>query len=210
MGGVGSGNFWRWDSRTTTDAYRSLDVRRWARDGFLVPGSSFGWQWTQGGHTLASIRAEVGENHVTLDYRARDGGGDWEPMRYAVHLDATPCHLGGGRRWFLCPARGCGRRVAILYGGKVFACRRCYSLAYPSQNETHSDRAARRADHIRDRLGWEPGILNGHGPKPKGMHWRTFERLVAEHDKWCDLSCALMFGRLANLTGAAHRLSAIP
>ena len=44
------------------------------------------------------------------------------------------------------------------------------------------DRATRRADTIRRRLGWEPGILNGNGLKPKGMHWCTFERLQGEHD----------------------------
>ncbi|SEL93955.1 hypothetical protein SAMN05444413_1243 [Roseivivax marinus] len=210
MGGLGSGNYWRWDARPTTDAYRRLDVRRWARDGLLRPGSRFGWQWRRDGETLASINAEVSHGFVTLDYRARDGGDDWQPMRYDVHLDATPCHLGGTRRWFLCPARGCGKRVAVLYGGKVFACRRCYGLAYPSQNENHADRAARRADRIRDRLGWEPGILNGSGTKPTGMHWRTFERLVAEHDEWCIMSCAMMLERLATQTSAAPHLSAIP
>ena len=40
---------------------------------------------------------------------------EWE--RYPVFLDTTLCHIGGERHWFLCPARGCGRRVAILYGG---------------------------------------------------------------------------------------------
>ncbi len=34
---------------------------------------------------------------------------------------------------------------------------------------------------IRVRLGWEPGILNGEGGKPKWMRWRTFERLTAQH-----------------------------
>lgn len=32
------------------------------------------------------------------------------------------------------------------------------------------------------RLGWESGIPNGNGDKPKGMHWRTFERLQSTHD----------------------------
>jgi hypothetical protein len=35
---------------------------------------------------------------------------------------------------------------------------------------------------FRARLGWEPGILNGGGEKPKCMRRRTFERLAAEHD----------------------------
>jgi hypothetical protein len=30
-------------------------------------------------------------------------------------------------------------------------------------------------------MSWEPGFLNGGGNKPKGMHWRTFERLQALH-----------------------------
>jgi len=34
---------------------------------------------------------------------------------------------------------------------------------------------ARRADRIRDKLGWETGILNSPGEKPKEMHWKTFE-----------------------------------
>ena len=40
----------------------------------------------------------------------------------------------------------------------------------------------RRADKLRERLKWEDGVLNASGGKPKGMHWRTFERLRARHD----------------------------
>jgi hypothetical protein len=80
--------------------------------------------------------------------------------------------------------------VAILYGGNIFACRHCYRLAYPCQRETADDRAARRADRIRARLRWEPGILNGDGGKPKGMRWRTFERLTVEHEAFVGKSLA--------------------
>jgi hypothetical protein len=61
-------------------------------------------------------------------------------------------------------------------------CRHCYQLAYASAREDISDRAARRADKLRARLGWKPGILNLNGGKPKWMRWRTFEPLAAEHD----------------------------
>lgn len=51
------------------------------------------------------------------------------------------------------------------------------SLVYRCQRETDDDRACRRADTIRRRLGWEPGIVNSNGLKPNGMQWRTCERL---------------------------------
>ena len=58
---------------------------------------------------------------------------------------------------------------------------------------------ARRADKLRDKLGWEPGILNGDGIKPKGMHWRTFERLKVEHDALVGASLAGMAQRFGLL-----------
>jgi len=47
----------------------------------------------------------------------------------------------------------CGKRVAILYGGNTFICRHCRELAYPSQRETDYERAARRTNRIREKLG---------------------------------------------------------
>mgnify|MGYP000471735892 CR=1 FL=1 len=101
-----------------------------------------------------------------------------------VRISATPCHYGGHRYWFTCPAQGCGRRVAKLYSGRIFACRHCYQLAYPSQREASFERSRRRADKIRERLGWadDPDLMEG--IKPKGMHWQTYHRLVAELDEW--------------------------
>ena len=181
MGGPGSGNRWRYGARSTTDDYRTIDVRRWAREGLLRPGYWGGWQWTRNGETVASIQMQAEQDRVTLTYRHRSGGEDWKDEQYPVPIVRTPCSLGGSRAWFLCPAIGCGRRVAILYGGGIFACRHCYQLAYASSREDASDRT-RRADRLRARLGWEPGILNGEGSKPKWMRWHTFQRLRAEHD----------------------------
>jgi hypothetical protein len=56
-------------------------------------------------------------------------------MCQAEHVAAMPCHLGGARRAFLCSTGRCGRRVGILYGGKVVACRHCRGTAYLSQAE---------------------------------------------------------------------------
>jgi hypothetical protein len=182
MGGPGSGNRWRYGAKSTTDDYLTLDVRRWAREGVLRPGNRNGWQWTRNGETVASIQMRAEQERVILIYRHRSGGAEWKDEQYPVRIVCTPCHLGGSRAWFLCPAVGCGRRVAILYGGGIFACRHCYQLACASSREDTGARSIRRADRLRARLGWEPGILNGEGGKPKWMRWRTFERLTARHD----------------------------
>ena len=180
MGGFGSGRGQH--GKDTTSDMRPLDIRKLQRDSLLTPGRAFGWHWMVNGEEVASIQMRTEFDRVILNYRSRSDGGKWQPMEYPVNLEWTPCNFGGRRAWFLCPARGCGRRVAILFGGSIFACRHCHKLAYPCQRETDDDRAARPADTIRRRLGWKPGILNGEGGKPRGMHWRTFERLRAEHD----------------------------
>ena len=179
MGGFGSGR--RGGKSTTADMW-ALDVRKVQRAGRLTPGQSFNWQWSRNGEPVANINLHTGTDRVTLNYKARDRGGEWQSMNYPVRVGWTPCNYGGRRAWWICPAAGCGRRVAVLYGGGVYACRHCHKLAYGTQRENAGDRAGNRADKLRDRLDWEPGILNGSGCKPKGMHWRTFERLQAMHD----------------------------
>ena len=187
MGGFGSG---RHGGKSTTGDMHVLDIRKIARAGRLTPGQSFGWQWTCNGEKIASINMRTDTDRVTLDYRARDRGGEWQAMNYQVRLSWTPCTYGGQRAWWLCPAVGCGRRVAVLYGGKIYACRHCHQLAYRTQREQPHDRAASKADKLRDRLQWKAGILNGNGSKPKKMHWATFERLQARHDALVNQSFA--------------------
>ena len=96
---------------------------------------------------------------------------------YAVAIQWTPCHYGGSRPWFVCPAKGCGRRVAILYGGSIFACRHCYQLAYPSQQESAAGRALHKAQAIRVKLGGTANLTHPFPLKPKHMHAATYEQL---------------------------------
>jgi len=182
MGGIGSGRRDHSGAKNTTNHYRHIDVRTWRREDLLDPQQAFVWQWQRHGEVVASIQVRTETDRLILFYRHSSRSSDWEDKRYPVYLDWTKCHLGGKRPWFLCPAPGCGRRVAILYSGAIFACRQCCQLAYASQRETRGDRAIRRADRIRHKLDWDPGVLNGSGWKPKRMHWRTFHRLTAQHD----------------------------
>ena len=187
MGGVGSGSWYRFDKKTTVGECRSLDVRRLHREELLKPGRLFLWSWSRVGREIASIGALVeghdGPEQVIFLYRHRRGPGDeWEDVQEPVELDWTPCTFGGERPWFICPGAGCGRRVAILYGpGRYFLCRHCYDLAYQSQRDNEMYRALHRAQDIRQRLGGSANMMEPFPEKPKGMHWRTYERLWWEH-----------------------------
>jgi hypothetical protein len=101
-------------------------------------------------------------------------------MEHSVSITWTPCNYGGERAWFICPALGCGRRVAILYGGRVFACRRCYQLAYESQRLTARDRVLAKAQKIRLQLCGSTSTFERFPRKPKRMHRNTYERLRRE------------------------------
>ena len=201
LGGSCSGQRWDRRARDLTDLYLSLDVRQLRREGLLEPGRLFRWRWTGEGEMVAAVDVRIDAERVNLSYRTRgEDRDDWAAKEYAVTIERTPCHFGGSRPWLLCPVAGCGRRVAILYGGPIFACRHCHRLAYRCQRETVDERAARRADKIRGRLGWPPGLWNARGNKKKGMNWRTFGRLAMSHE-------AFAAAAFRALTREAHRLS---
>jgi hypothetical protein len=167
-----------------------IDIRRWRKSGHLEPGMRFISQWFKGPEVCAGIRVHVESYwHVWLSYHyARHGVA--EDLLYPITIDWTACHLGGHRPWFICPNSDCGRRSAILYADRTFQCRKCLELRYPSQREPRYDRLARRAETIRQRLGWTPGILAGPEPKPKHMHWATFWRLFDEHERFAEAAVA--------------------
>ena len=136
MGGYGSGT--RSDSRDTTDAYREVDIRFMLRRDCLKAYAMEQLFWSREGVQVASVNYVTASDRITLRYSASSRGREAEHFEYPVFIDRTRCLYGGTRAWFLCPARGCGKRVATLFGGRIFACRKCYDLAYPSQRESLS------------------------------------------------------------------------
>lgn len=185
MGGLGSGRRSSYSGKPETSDSIPLDIRKIIRKGLLVPGSSFSWQWTVNDRQVAgiSIRVDFLESMV-LSYRLKSTG---KVVEQRVQTQTSPCRLGGHRSWFTCPR--CRKRVAVLYGpGQYFACRQCGGLGYATQKERASDRASTKANKLRRRLGWEAGILNGNGGKPKGMHWTTYQRLESRHDALVQVS----------------------
>jgi hypothetical protein len=104
-----------------------------SRNGYLGPGAAFTLCWSRNEIQTGAIQGRTTLNFIVLSYRHQQHGSDkWQQKEYPAELVRTPCHFGGERTWCLCPARGCGRRVAVLYGSGIFACRHCHQLAYES------------------------------------------------------------------------------
>ncbi len=176
MGGFGSGGRIFHGAKTIVEHRRWIDVRLWQQGGFLTPGRVSKWKWP-----TAAIGVLAESERVVLFYRHRYGDEEWQSVECVVLLERTPCNYGGNRTWFSCPK--CSRRVAILYlGGRIVGCRRCYNLVYQSQRLDWKSRALRRAQSIRERLGATVNMFEPFPDKPKGMHWRTYDRLRALHD----------------------------
>lgn len=167
MGGRGSGRY-SYSLRLTTEDACPFDIRRLARAGVLTPGRYFEWEWTCGALSKGYVPARALEGSVEV-YRAAVAS-------QRLYIDQTPCHFGGSRPWWFCPR--CGRRAAVVYlGAPHVGCRRCLSLAYRSWREAAGERALRRTQHIRCRLGGSANLAAPFPAKPPGMRRSTYESM---------------------------------
>ena len=201
-------------AKNLTDDFRTLDVRWLQRQGYLEPGESVTRYFNDRRNGPKEVLIDVHEGYLILIYTVTLRG-EVRTIETPVPIDWSQCHLGGRRPWFICPNNACRRRVAILYGKLVFACRHCHRLAYKCQKEADDDRALRRANRIRRRLGWKPGTLNLPGwhvdpawswYKPKGMHQMTYQRLLNEHNAFAMSAIGGMGMRLGLIRSKLDKL----
>ncbi len=187
MGGYFSIRWGGERTRLDTAGLLRLDVRHMRRTGVLQPGARSTWQWTRGGGEPAGTIVTIMDHdrpRLTLVYSTRRAGEtDWTPRTAHVWLDVTPCHYGGERTWLRCPH--CHTRRAVLFSvDGAFACRGRHDLAYASTREDEAGACDRRIRAIADRLGSDGNGLRGFlwtmPDKPKGMHWKTYDRLTRE------------------------------
>jgi hypothetical protein len=86
-----------------------------------------------------SVKVRTESDALVFSYDARVlFATEWKSIEQRVPIDWTACHLAARRPWFTCAicinGQYCGRRVGVLYvAGDLFACRKCYGLAYASQ-----------------------------------------------------------------------------
>jgi hypothetical protein len=175
-----------WKGGGTVEATRSLDVMKLARSGFLSGMHFGGWQWMCGDETVATISIRGGRQQISLSYRSRSYGGEWQSVEQPVPISWTACRFGGERPWFVCGVRAngvyCGRRVAKLYaGGRLFACRHCYRLGYNVQRIGPMDQAHHHLARLHRKLSADyDGPEGPPAPKPKWMRWKTYSKLVQQ------------------------------
>lgn len=207
MGGYGSG---RTGHKQKAEHCKALDVNRLHREGCLRPGSRGNWVWSSDGEEVGRIGYQAEEGRFVLDYKVRQYGEEWEPIKQPIRIAHADCNFGGGRPYFICPGvvdgRHCGRRVGKLFaGGSYFLCRHCYNVTYGSQSEARYDRMLRRANKMRMALGGEPGTAHWIADKPKGMWQRTYQRKRCEIE-WCENQADQLFiAKFAHLLSQEER-----
>lgn len=162
------------------------ELKQWfvSGQGFAMPPltvtHSFGGQVTQ----RHVIRLEGDDNSLVCRVRS-DGARGVSEREFSISIEKKLCNYGGSRLYFRCPH--CGKRCLKLYlGGGYFVCRECAGLHYLVESEDAAERARRRAEKIRRRLGWKRMGLPEYADllgRPKHMHYRTFARLCDKHDK---------------------------
>jgi hypothetical protein len=200
MGGVGSGNYYRFNSKDRVEDHLSIDVRSWHKSGLLEPLSAFTTTWSRylGESSISVVvLGTIGDSAeaVRLSYSRGLPGEEKESFAYRVQIEWTACNFGGKRPWFLCPGLGCGRRSALLYLARgYFLCRACQDLSYASQRERDgSVPDLHRCQRIRTRLGGSANMRKPFPQKPKGMHWKTYWRLYRRHEAaWARYVVAMM------------------
>lgn len=175
---------------------KQINVHTLHRAGVLLAGSST-WMWPtpriKNGSVGRSIGVDADEWGITLRFYIRE-------VEYArrIGIARTPCPFGGNRPWFVCPA--CRTRVGVLFELSTdYLCRRCHKVSYRSQRASVCTRTWIKQGKIER-------ILGPNFDRPKGMHHKTYLRLLrvvsqcqAERDAWLGPRMAALRGQLDRL-----------
>ena len=186
MGGYGSGR--RSNGKSIVDSQITLDIRYLKKQGILSNGGngSLAWASSRDKNTvLCSIAYRIEKSAIRLFY-SLPANDEAEPVSVErlILFDYTPCHYGGQRTWFICPSSNCQRRVISLHSRwGYFLCRHCCHLNYQSQHEGYVDRQLSKSHAICERLGVKAGESLAFADKPKGMHWKTYNKLYQQAEK---------------------------
>jgi hypothetical protein len=198
-------------AKRTVEGCDSIDVLDWNKRGYFDRLTTLSIEWSRRGNVHSSIKAICKEPWITLIYKYRPHPeANWVNVKQDVPMAWTPCRFGGQRPWFVCKGpsnRGrCEHNVTKLYrAGQFFACRDCHGLAYASQQEAPRYAPVLEAQKIKLRLGGSANMLEPFPDRPKGMHWRTYDRLEARYQSAVRRMVVTVGGYVAGLQRRIER-----
>lgn len=138
---------------------------------------------------------------------------------HKVKVTTTSPNYGGVRYWLVCPI--CDKRKGTLYAVKsVMACRNCAKLYYPLQENTvqrdsisqflyYDHLLSKARTNLNPKFKWafysylryDPITLSLHN-KPKGMHWKTYNKKIEQIDQL--INKTLLLSRVINIDKQKH------
>jgi len=153
----------------TVEQTPSIEIDVFRRAGYVGTPATNWWVYRNRLFCAGIQPKHWDDNAVTLD-------------KQILRITHLPWHFGGQRAYFLCD---CGRRVGKLYRptGHPWRCRKCYGLTYATKQSAPRPRLILKAQKIRELLGGKLGVLDTFPDRPKGMHWRRYDRLRRQHDQ---------------------------
>jgi hypothetical protein len=179
-----------------------LNINQLLRDGFIEPGQITPFKdchWLDDDGDLkanARICTDMTKGSTVANsacYGTMHIVADW--IHQIIELVPCPRHFGGRQWYFVCPRQG--RCVSVLWSppsARFFAGRKSWGdrVAYLSQYYGPGSRAHYMARKLCECIGG-PGASDEWDvpPKPKGMRWRTYERLSNRCEKYYDQAAVL-------------------
>ncbi len=181
----------------TVESYLALDIVQ-LNNIFFYPAGKAKLTFSRGGEEIASISVAIlNREQIVLRYIYNQS----EQIADPIDVAYSRYNFGGERRWFICP--GCKKRRGILYCARLFRCRVCLGLEYPSQRASSLERGMSRISKQRRKLGGSGSLADPFPPKKKRMRWATYLKLLENDQRDCEqylsASVAALDRRLAAL-----------
>ena len=174
---------WSGYGRSTVEQAREVDINHLRRAGYIGKPPGNWWVYRYKLDRVGIAPRHWTDSAITLDNQT-------------LTVARLPWHFGGARFYFLFD---CGRRVGKLFApsNSLWRCRHCHDLTYATRQAAPRYRRILKAQKIRERLDGSLGVLDDFPPKPKGMHWRRYQRLRQTHDQAVASSLAMLASKRA-------------